>query len=147
MVNSKRNYLFIFSLNDSNNMKTSSEVTFTLRRLSLAYHSIPVSNICHQGNPCRGILLLLNCAVTEMPWNRRHRNYLHFANSFKKEEKERHQSGSVTTLILHRSSRLPVEKNINVVLRGGVWEFKRVEPINSAHHHQHGPEAQATGAM
>ena len=110
-------------------MKTSSEVTFTLRRLSLAYHSIPVSNICHQGNPCRGILLLLNCAVTEMPWNRRHRNYLHFANSFKKEEKERHQSGSVTTLILHRSSQLSIEKNINVVLRGGGGgrNFSRIE--------------------
>ena len=35
-----------------------------LQRLLFAYHSTHVSDICHQANPWRGNLLLLNCAVS-----------------------------------------------------------------------------------
>ena len=46
-------------------MHTSSKITFTLPRLLFAYHSTPVSNICHQANPWRENLLLLNCTVSQ----------------------------------------------------------------------------------
>ena len=59
----RSNKLSIYLLNYSNKMQTSSKVTFTLQRLLFFYHSIPLSNICHQANPGRGILLLLNCCI------------------------------------------------------------------------------------